>query len=250
MLLSSSLLGRDADMLADDALSDMPAFTLPGLGANTLPFVVRVVRNESHLQHVCALRAEAYGRRMPAFGESLQRPEAADRAPGTAILMAQDKSSGAVVGTMRIHSNLFETLPIEGAFTFPKSMRGQLLVELCRFSIQPGYNNTAVRLALFKAMYLYCYAHQVQHIWVAARRPLDRIYKSLGFTSPQTEDVWVPLSYADNIPHSILSFDVLAAERLWHDIRHPLYTFMVRTYHPDIQVFSGGSPWGGVPAPR
>lgn len=248
MLYSSSLLVRDPEAVPDDFSSERPAFSLPGLGANTLPFVVRVVRTEGHLKQVCALRAEAYGRRLPAFGQSLRQPEPSDRAAGTAILMAQDKSSGAVVGTMRIHSNLHETLPIEGAFKFPKPMRGQLLVELCRFSIQPGYNNTAVRLALFKAMYLYCYAHQVQHIWVAARRPLDRIYKSLGFKPPGTEEHWVPLSYADNIPHSILSFDVLAAERLWFDIRHPLYEFMVRTYHPDLQVFSGGPPWGGVRA--
>lgn len=245
MLYSSSLLVPDSEVF-DDFSSEPSAFSLPGVGANTLPFVVRVVRTEAQLREVCALRAEAYGRRMPAFGQSLRQPEASDRGAGTAILMAQDKSTGQVVGTMRIHSNLHETLPIEGVFRFPKSMRGQLLVELCRFSIQPGYNNTAVRLALFKAMYLYCYAHQVQHIWVAARRPLDRIYKSLGFKPPGADELWVPLSYADDIAHSILSFDVLAAERLWFDMRHPLYEFMVRTYHPDIQVFSGGPPWGGV----
>lgn len=247
MLYSVSLV-REPDPFVEEVVPDTPARVMPGLGgANALPFVVRVVRTQEHLNQVCALRAEAYGRRLPAFGQSLQAPEAADHAPGTTILMAQDKATGAVVGTMRIHSNLHESLPIEGAFKFPKSMRGQLLVELCRFSIQPGYNNTSVRLALFKAMYLYCYAHQVQYIWVAARRPLNRIYKSLGFKSPGDDELWVPLSYANDIPHSILSFDVLAAERLWFDIRHPLYEFMVRTYHPDIQVFSGGPAWAGVP---
>lgn len=241
-----SSLVREFDASEEELLSDIPVKSMPGLAANALPFVVRMARTPDHLRQVCLLRGQAYGRRMPAFGRALLEPEAADSAPGTAILMAQDKSSGAVVGTMRIHSNLHEALPIEGVFKFPRAMRGQLLVELCRFSILPGYNNTSVRLALFKAMYLYCYAHQVQHIWVAARKPLDRIYKSLGFKPPGDADIWVPLSYADHIEHSILNFDVLAAERLWFDIRHPLYEFMVRTYHPDIQVFSGGAPWGGV----
>jgi hypothetical protein len=36
----------------------------------------------------------------------------------------------------------------------------------------------------------------------------------------------------------VLGFDVAAAERNWHAARHPFYEFMVRTYHPDIQVFA------------
>jgi hypothetical protein len=224
---------RDSEWEEHEALADSPT-----ISANTLPFVVRVVRTEAHLQEVCDLRALAYGKRMPEFGRALSVPEPSDKARGTTILMAQDKGTGEVVGTLRIHSNIQEPLPIQGVVDIPKRLQENLLVELCRFSIKPGYNKTTVRLGLFKAMYLYCYAHQVQYIWVAARKPLNEIYKSLGFHAPDGgEEQWVPLSYADNIPHSILMFDVLAAERTWFDMRHPLYEFMGRTYHPDIQVF-------------
>lgn len=232
MLSALSLVRNDAD----SETADLTEF--PSISANTLPFVVRVVRTEAQLQEVCDLRALAYGERMPEFGRTLSRPEASDRVKGNTILMAQDKASGEVVGTLRIHSNMHAPLPIQGVYDVPRRMRENLLVELCRFSIKPGYNKTTVRLGLFKAMYLFCYAHQVQYIWVAAREPLNEIYKSLGFRPPVgDEEQWVPLSYAGHVPHSILTFDVLAAERTWFDMRHPLYEFMGRTYHPDIQVF-------------
>lgn len=44
------------------------------------------------------------------------------------------------------------------------------------------------------------------------------------------------LAHAGGLPHHILAFDVTSAERVWHGISHPLYEWMVRTYHPTINV--------------
>ena len=35
--------------------------------------------------------------------------------------------------------------------------------------------------------------------------------------------------------------DVVSAERNWFAVRHPLYEFMVRHYHPDIRPFAAGA---------
>lgn len=221
----------------------------PSIDANALPFVVRVVRTEEQLQKVCELRSVSYGRHLPEFGRSLAVAEPSDRMAGTVILLAQDKATGLAIGTMRIHLNTHEALPVQSAVSLPASVRGYLLAEVSRLSVRPGYNEMKVRVAMFKALYLYCYANQVQYILVAARRPLDKIYKSLGFKPlGGGEEQWVPLPYANNIAHTLLMFDVLVAERTWHDMQHPLYEFMVRTYHPDIQVFAAVS--SGWTTPR
>lgn len=215
------------------------------LVGNKLPFTVKVVRTESQLRRVCEVRALAYGRHIPAMGLALREPEPDDRAPGNVILIAEDKKTGVTVGTMRIHTNTHRHLPLQGYTTLPAHMQGQLLVEVCRFSVRAGYSAGQVRLALFKALYLYCHAAQAQYMVVAARKPLNEIYKSLGFKPLQgDEEHWVSLAYANDLAHSMLAFNVPLAEHLWQALRHPLYEFMRQTYHPDIQVFSAiSSSW-------
>jgi hypothetical protein len=206
-----------------------------------LPFVVRLVRTEAQLGKVCALRAMSYGHHVPELGERLVQPDQYDRAPGTVVFVAEDKLSGEAVGTIRIHLNAHQPLPIEQAVTLPPQLQGHQLVEVSRLSVRPGYNQMNVRLALFKALYLYCYATQVQHMVVGARRPLDRIYRSLGFKPVNGQDEWVPLPYAGYIEHCVLTFDVLHADHTWYEQHHRLYPFMKQTYHPDIQVFAAVS---------
>lgn len=208
---------------------------------SALPFVVRLVRTEAQLQKVCALRALSYGHHVPALGEQLLAPDRYDTAQGTVVFMAEDKDSGEAVGTIRIHLNVHDPLPLQAAVVLPPRLEGHLLVEVSRLSVKPGYNQMNVRLALFKALYLYCYATQVQYMVVGARRPLDRIYRSLGFQPLNGREEWVPLPYAGNIEHSILTFDVLHADHTWYEQHHRLYPFMKRTYHPDIQVFAAVS---------
>jgi hypothetical protein len=63
---------------------------------------------------------------------------------------------------------------------------------------------------------------------------LVRIYKGLGFDLLADADGprQVPLAHAGGLPHHVLAFDVVAAERHWHAARHALYGFMVRPGTP------------------
>ena len=98
-----------------------------------------------------------------------------------------------------------------------------------------------VKLGLMKAAYLYCLAHQVHWMVIGARNAaLARQYKRLGFTD-LAGGAMVPLAHAADLPHRVLAFDVVSAERNWFAVRHPLYEFMVRHYHPDIRPFAAGS---------
>jgi hypothetical protein len=132
-------------------------------------------------------------------------------------------------------------LLLEGSFDITADLKNQTLTEITRFSVRPGYNQFTTRQALIKACYLYCCAMQLPTILIGARRPLDRIYESLGYVDIFPDGRKFPLKHAGGIEHRVLKFDVYGAERKWHANQHPLYGFMFQTYHPDIQVFSAVS---------
>ena len=204
---------------------------------------IKIVRTPEQLQRVCDLRSMAYGLRNPSLGAALKLPEPADFDPGTVVMIAESKESGEVVGTLRVHTNLFQPVPMEGVVDLPAHLQGQLVAEACRFCVKGSFNSPFVRLALFKAIYLYCYANQVQFMLCGARKPLNDIYKSLGFVplNGKQEEWWVPVPYASNLPHSMLMLDVLRVDNQWFESGHPCYHFVRRTYHPDIQIFSAVS---------
>ena len=209
-----------------------------------LPFVLKIVRTEAQLQKVCQLRALAYGRHLPFVGARLVEPEPLDRHACALIFLAEDKTTGEAVGTARIQVNLEQPLQIEDSVEIPPDFKSHTLTEITRFSVLPGYNQPSVRPALFKASYLYCCAMQLRYMLIGARRPLDRIYEALGFDDVFGRRQFFPLRHANGIEHRLLKFDVYGAERAWFSSQHPLYGFMLNTYHPDIQVFSAvSSAW-------
>ena len=52
----------------------------------------------------------------------------------------------------------------------------------------------------------------------------------------------VPLAYAGGVPHQVLVFDSMTAERAWHAAKNGLYGFMIDTLHPDIDLFAPAAP--------
>jgi hypothetical protein len=213
------------------------------LAAQDLPITVKIVRTSEQLQRVCHLRSVAYGLRSPDLGEKFSVPEPADHDAGNVVFIAEDKETGSVVGSVRLHTNLFKQVPLESVAEIPDQLRGQLLAEACRLCVRKDYSNSLVSMILFKAIYLYCFANQVQFLLCVAREPLNQIYKSMGFSplNGGDEEQWMPISYVGNLPHSLLLLDVLMAETFWRENKHPFYDFVGRTYHPDIQIFSAAS---------
>jgi hypothetical protein len=227
----------------NQALADKNHQRRSHIKSEELPIRVRIVRTPEQLEGVCELRSLAYGQRNPALGELLKKPEEVDFDPGTVVLLAESKEDGQAVGSMRIHTNLFQPVPMQSVVDMPENLQGQLLAEACRFCARPSFNSPMVRLSLFKAIYLYCFANQVQFLLCGARAPLNELYKSLGMVPLDggSEEIWRPVSYAGNLDHSMLMLDVLLAEKHWRESGHPCYEFVGRTYHPDIQIFSAVS---------
>lgn len=183
------------------------------------------------------MRAQAYGRHVPELFEALRKPDATDFKPGSAIIVCRDKASGEAIGTARVLRSLHSTLQLESSVILPHHLAQQPRAEITRLAVLPGADNL-VRLALMKASYLYCLATQTRWMVIGARSDaLIRIYRRLGFTDVLGDGNRVPLSHAGGLLHSILSFDVIAAERTWRASAHGLYPFMIETYHRDLQLF-------------
>jgi hypothetical protein len=202
-----------------------------------LSFTVRLARHPGDLVDACRLRAEAYGHHVPELSQPLARPDGLDGQPGTAVLVCRDKASGRAVGTARVQRNQHAPLLLESSLILPRRLAERPRAEITRLAVAPGAD-AQLRPALMKAAYLYCLASQVRWLVIGARSDaLIRIYRRLGFEDVLGPDDRVPLAHAGNLPHRILAFDVVAAERTWLAAGHGLYPFMIETWHPDLQLF-------------
>ena len=209
--------------------------------ATDLPFVIRLARTDDQLRRAASVRAEAYGRHVPSLARLLTEPEPVDRQRGTVVFLAEAKDDGAAVGTIRIQTNRAVPLRIEESVELPDELQDRMLVEVTRLAVVAGRRGALVKYALFKALHRFCLATQVDWMVIGARPPLDRGYRALDFQDLVPDGAPVPLRHSNDIPHHVLGFEVISAERRWREQRHPLYDFMCGQFHPDIAVFASVS---------
>jgi len=206
-----------------------------------LPFRVRVVRNNEQLAKAISLRAAAYSRHVPELGSIFDKPEPIDRSKRTIIFLAESKEDGSPVGTLRLQTNLQGRLSIEDSVMLPERFQGRPLAGVTRLAVKEGGSGKQVRLVLFKTLFRFCFATQIEWILIGARPPLDSQYRMIGFQDVFSDKRMIPFISANNLPHRVLAFDVLGAERKWFETNHRLYQFMAYDFHPDIEVFSSVS---------
>ena len=219
------------------------------MSMSELGFTVSIARHGAELREVCALRATAYGHHLPALARALAEPDTADHQRGTVVLVCRDKASGVVIGTARLQRSGTRPLPIEASVALPPALAALPRGEITRLAIRAGAD-ALVRPMLVKACYLAAVASQTRLLVIGARSPgLVRIYRGLGFSDLLGDGLQVPLAHAGGLPHSVLSFDVVAAERHWCEQRHPLYGFMVETWHPDLQLLAEPEEEAALPWP-
>lgn len=223
------------------------------MGIEALSFELGVARTPAQLADARVVRASAYGHHVPELAPTMRQPDPVDLLPHTVVLLARDKATGAPVGTARIASNAQRPLLLESSYALPEGLREGHLAEVTRLAVAPGADDRLVKRALMKACYLVCLSLQVQKMVIGARSAaLIRGYRSLGFECLTQGSGPVPLAHAGGLAHHVLAFDVPSAERVWHALSHPLHAWMVRTFHPDIDVSPapGCRPTGASRSPK
>lgn len=206
------------------------------MGRCALGFVLELVNTTSDLLDACKVRAQAYGHHLPDMGRRLSEPDELDLAPGTTVFVCRDKADGRPVGTMRIQSSACGPLLMEGSVKLPAWLRARSRAEVTRLAVAVGAD-PLVRLSLWKASYLFCMANGIDWMVVGARNEaLIRNYKRLGFVDLFGPEQLMPLAHTGGLPHRILAFDNVSADRHWRRIKHPLYEFVVQTEHAELQA--------------
>jgi len=206
-----------------------------------LPFTVKTVRSDEELGKAVQIRHAAYARHIPEFAEKLAAPEPYDREEGSVVLLAESKLDGSPIGTLRLQSNQYRKLSIEQSVELPESLQDCSLVEGTRLGIAEGRMGRVVKAALIKAFYLYCLEWDIDWIVITARKPLDRQYEALLYQDVFPGGEFLPMRHIGNIPHRVMAFEVKSGEARWAEAKHPLFDFMCRTHHPDIDVSCNGS---------
>lgn len=200
-----------------------------------LPFVVRQPLNHYELQQIATLRSQAYGRHNVQLGEMLTLPEDADMQPGNVVLGAFDKADNSLLGTLRIHTNLYGPLPLEESVDLPAHMRNLRLCEVTRLAIRYDAP-TLVKLALFKTCYQTGVRHALDSITAVGRDPIYRQYENLLFQEIFPGRGFMPIRHVANLPHKVLHLDLATAQDRWTRAKHPLLSFMVTIRYDDIET--------------
>jgi hypothetical protein len=201
----------------------------------SMPFTIRIVRENADLEKVVEIRRMAYGRHLPVFAQKLGVEEC-DRDPGVAVLLAESKLDGAPLGTMRIQTNEYAPLAVEQSVRLPDWLAGSRLAEATRLGVAGGGMGRVVKVMLCKALWLYCEQQLVDYMVITARAPLDREYEGMLFEDVFGEREFLPMAHVGGLPHRVLAKDVMAARRRWEEAKHPLFQFMVHTHHPDLDL--------------
>jgi hypothetical protein len=202
-----------------------------------MPFTIRIVKDDAGLQKAVSIRRSAYGRHLPEFAEKMTI-ESSDHDRGTAVLLAESKLDGAPLGTMRIQTNAYGPLAVEQSVRLPEHLATSRLAEATRLGVAGGMVGRVVKVALCKALWMFCELHEIDYMVITARTPLDREYEAMLFKDVFGAGEFLPMSHVGGLPHRVLAKDVAAARQRWEEARHPLFNYMVHTHHPDIDLHS------------
>ncbi len=203
-------------------------------GQEYLPFTVRQISSPEDLARAIDLRHLAYARHMPEFAQALKTPEQDDLVKGVMVLIAESKLDGSVIGTVRIQTNVEAPLNMEQSLALPTRFSGQTIAEVRRLAVAPGTSGRLVKMALLKAVYLYCVTQDLDWILVAARSPLDRMYEQLTLEDVLDGGTFIPLPRDNNVAHRVLGARIAELPARFTAVGHPLHDFFFVMQHPDI----------------
>lgn len=209
--------------------------SLSGL-TESLPFVVRCVRDEAELAKAVAIRRSAYGRHVPELAARFAAPEPGDLDGSSRVLVALAKLDGQALGSMRYRTNRDRPLDLEQSVVLPRDLSGRVLAEATRLAVSQAAVGRVVKAMLMKAMFLQCEAGGVERMVVTARHPMDRFYHWLLFDDVYPGSDPIPMAHVGMIPHRVMCCDIVATKRRWENEDHPWYSLFFETRHPDIDV--------------
>lgn len=202
-----------------------------------LPWTVSWARSADEFAQALLLRTDAYGRH---FGGSELAFDDHDLARNAFVLIAREKRSGALLGSMRVSFGVDAEVEMLQFHPEPGMLAGVKLGEARRLSLKPSRYAALVKLSIWKAFWLSCQAHEVRAMLIAARFPMNDDYRLLLFEEAVPGNSWFePGSVPD--PHELLIQWVDDIEERYRSHSAELHRFMFVLEHPDIATVPAGA---------
>jgi hypothetical protein len=200
-----------------------------------LPFRVHLANKAQDLPDLIRLRAAVYGRHLPGMEAVLRTPEPDDLRPDAVLLVAKCKSDGQLLGAIRLVGNQHRPLDIEHALPAHSPLRSRWLGEVGRLTVQSGPHSQLVSNALYKATFLSGARAGMEHLLIAARTPVDRLYRNMQLNNVLPGQK-VKLGSTLGVAHSLFELPVQEAQARWEATQSFFHGFVTLTQHPDIEV--------------
>lgn len=201
----------------------------------SLPFRIRAADDEETFKKAAVLRQEAYHRHLPQFSNGLFEPEKSDFAPGCVLFVAESKLDGSILGSVRVHTTLFDPLPLQSSIELPAEYGRSTLGEAARLCVSRDRPGSLVKALLCKAYALFCAEQGVDRLVVTARAPLDRQYEAMGFVDVYPDVSFISMKHVGGVEHRVLTERVDDVIPNFLRLSHPYHEIFTQE-HPDFDL--------------
>jgi hypothetical protein len=201
------------------------------------PFIVVISRDESTSARLLATRERAFNRHSHPFKNTIGFKKSLKFDPGL-MFSAVSKSSGECLGSVKIESNFEERFYFEKEVSTPDLKDRVGSICLSRLNVTEGQISLQVRLALWKAVYLYAHAMESQYVYGFVDGPRQRLYRSFGFGAAIEGDPELILECHENLPMKLVRSELNSFQATLLRASPKVEQFFFQTRHPDIRIFS------------
>jgi hypothetical protein len=202
-----------------------------------LPFIVVISRDDSTSARLLATRERASNRHSHPFKHTDGFKKTLKADPGL-IISAMLKTSGECLGSVKIETNFEEKFYFEDEVSTPDLAEGIGSICLSRLSVTEGQIGLIVRLALWKAVYLYAHARESQYVYGFVDTPRHRLYRSFGFQPAIDGNPDLILECHEHLPMKLVRSEVNSFQSTLQRTSQKVEEFFFQTRHPDILIFS------------
>jgi hypothetical protein len=213
---------------------------VPGHTASS-PYRIRIVRTKEQLESVVAVRCQAYSEKLQALASKVQQPGPLDFTHEPIVLVAENGLTGEAVGTLRVNTGP-QILDLLQDVQLPADLVCERVAFVSRMAVIGTVpERQLVRNLLQKAVFQLAVAKQLSRILLLAVHPRERLFYRCGFRDVFADGAPRFPKFLDHFPVKALYADTYSLEREWREENHPLYDFLFRTFHPEIEVFASVS---------
>lgn len=212
----------------------------PGITASveaTPRIRIRIARTEEHIRQAVAVRYQAYAEKLTGLASDVATKEDLDRTLDPVILLAENLDRSQVIATARLNSGP-GVRDLLAQVDMPPSYEEDRLGYFSRMAAvgHPGEKKIA-RGLLHKALLQICMAKQIDRMLLLVGNVRSKLYMPWGFKPVFPDGVVCP-EIVHGRPVKLYQLETRKAEQKALEIGGPLYDFLFRTLHQEIEIFN------------